>query len=142
MARKTSKRKKSPTPKARAGEASRKAASKAAKSEKTTKQRLLAARKGKAARLKPVKAQIKADAKAMHGETSPWTKAEIEEAFRRFAAANPEPRGELHHINPYTLLVAVRRRPMPVSTRRRRLCSRSPTRRKKWSSSAKRGCAT
>ncbi len=27
--------------------------------------------------------------------------------FRRFAAANPNPRGELHYINPYTLLVAV-----------------------------------
>jgi len=37
----------------------------------------------------------------------PWTKAGIEEAFRRFRAANPEPQGELHHINPYTLLVAV-----------------------------------
>jgi endonuclease III len=37
----------------------------------------------------------------------PWTAAEIEEAFRRFRAANPEPRGELQHINPYTLLVAV-----------------------------------
>src|SRR3546814_6956174 len=31
----------------------------------------------------------------------------IEEMFRRFAAANPNPRGELHYINPYTLLVAV-----------------------------------
>jgi endonuclease III len=37
----------------------------------------------------------------------PWAAAEIEEAFRRLAAANPEPRGELHYINPYTLLVAV-----------------------------------
>jgi endonuclease III len=37
----------------------------------------------------------------------PWTAAEVEEAFRRFAAAIPEPRGELEHINPYTLLVAV-----------------------------------
>jgi endonuclease-3 len=36
-----------------------------------------------------------------------WTKAEIEEAFARLRAANPEPRGELEHINPYTLLVAV-----------------------------------
>ena len=36
-----------------------------------------------------------------------WTEAEIEEVFRRFRAANPEPRGELEHINPYTLLVAV-----------------------------------
>src|SRR5712671_990915 len=37
----------------------------------------------------------------------PWTPAETEEAFRRFQAANPAPRGELAHINPYTLLVAV-----------------------------------
>jgi endonuclease-3 len=37
----------------------------------------------------------------------PWTEAEIEEAFRRLRAANPEPRGELHYINPFTLLVAV-----------------------------------
>jgi endonuclease III len=32
---------------------------------------------------------------------------EVEEAFRRFERANPNPRGELEHINPYTLLVAV-----------------------------------
>ena len=32
---------------------------------------------------------------------------EIEEIFRRFHAANPEPKGELHYVNPYTLLVAV-----------------------------------
>jgi endonuclease-3 len=32
---------------------------------------------------------------------------DIEEMFRRFAAADPNPRGELHYINPYTLLVAV-----------------------------------
>ena len=31
----------------------------------------------------------------------------IEEIFRRFAAAQPEPKGELEHVNPYTLLVAV-----------------------------------
>ena len=65
------------------------------------------ARKGKAARLKDRKAQVKADAKAAHGELPQWTKAEIEEAFRRFAAANPAPRSELQHINPFTLLVAV-----------------------------------
>jgi endonuclease-3 len=39
--------------------------------------------------------------------TPPWTSAEVAEAFRRFAAANPEPRGELQHINPFTLLIAV-----------------------------------
>ncbi len=27
--------------------------------------------------------------------------------FRRFAVSNPEPKGELEHVNPYTLLVAV-----------------------------------
>jgi endonuclease III len=37
----------------------------------------------------------------------PWTPAEIREAFERFSKANPEPRGELEHLNPYTLLVAV-----------------------------------
>jgi endonuclease III len=37
----------------------------------------------------------------------PWTEAEIYEAFSRFRKANPEPKGELEHLNPYTLLVAV-----------------------------------
>jgi endonuclease III len=35
------------------------------------------------------------------------TPAEIAEVFDRFAAAAPDPRGELVFINPYTLLVAV-----------------------------------
>ncbi len=33
--------------------------------------------------------------------------ADVAEAFRRFAAANAEPKGELHYTNPFTLLVAV-----------------------------------
>src|SRR5260370_36192810 len=37
----------------------------------------------------------------------PWTAAEVREAFSRFRKANPEPEGELEHLNPYTLLVAV-----------------------------------
>jgi endonuclease III len=37
----------------------------------------------------------------------PWGTAEIDETFRRFEAANPEPKGELEHKDPYTLLVAV-----------------------------------
>jgi endonuclease III len=64
-------------------------------------------KRAKAARVKSRKARIKADAKAGHGTLPQWTAAEIEEAFRRFAAANPDPRGELLHINPFTLLVAV-----------------------------------
>jgi endonuclease-3 len=31
----------------------------------------------------------------------------VEEVFRRFAAADPEPKGELEHHSPFTLLVAV-----------------------------------
>ena len=63
--------------------------------------------KAAGAHLKDRKAQAKADTKAAHGEVPQWTKAEVEEAFRRFAAANPTPKGELQHINPFTLLVAV-----------------------------------
>jgi endonuclease-3 len=70
-------------------------------------QRVAAAQKGKAARLRPPQAQRKADTKAAHGALPQWTATEIEEAFRRFAAANPTPRGELQHINSFTLLVAV-----------------------------------
>ena len=78
---------------------------------KTTRQSRNAAGKGKgkggAARRKSGRAPGKADAKARHGELPQWTSAEVEEAFRRFAAANPTPRGELQSINPFTLLVAV-----------------------------------
>src|ERR1700751_4771769 len=75
--------------------------------QKKSQQRLKAARKGKAARRKARKAKVKADAKAAHGELPQWTKAEIEEAFRRFAAANPDPRSELQHVDPFPLLVSV-----------------------------------
>jgi endonuclease-3 len=37
----------------------------------------------------------------------PKPKVDAEAFFRRLAAANPNPRGELQYINPYTLLVAV-----------------------------------
>jgi len=37
----------------------------------------------------------------------PKPKVDAEAFFRRLAAANPDPRGELEYINPYTLLVAV-----------------------------------
>jgi endonuclease III len=89
--------------------ASIKATGKAAKQPIKTriKKRIEAARKGKAARLKPAGARSKADAKAAHGALPQWTKAEIEEAFRRFAAANPNPSTELEHGDPYTLLISV-----------------------------------
>jgi endonuclease-3 len=76
-------------------------------SRRTTKTALKAAKAGKAAKPKALKAQAKADVAAAHGEIRPWTEAEVREAFRRFQAANPEPKGELQHTNPFTLLVAV-----------------------------------
>jgi len=45
--------------------------------------------------------------KASSGSFKPWTAAEVREAFSRFRKPNPEPKGELEHLNPYTLLVAV-----------------------------------
>jgi len=74
---------------------------------KATPPSLKRARQGTAARLKSGKAQAKADVEAAHAELPQWSKAEVEEAFRRFAAANPTPRGELQSINPFTLLIAV-----------------------------------
>ncbi len=59
------------------------------------------------AKVKGPRQRAKADTKAASGALRHWTNAEIEEAFRRFQAANPEPKGELKHINPFTLLVAV-----------------------------------
>ena len=60
----------------------------------------------KAKKKTPAK-QAAADVKAAHGDLPQWKPAEIAEAFRRFRAANPEPKGELHYVNRYTLLVAV-----------------------------------
>ena len=49
----------------------------------------------------------KKSAKPKSPKQKPWTPAEVYEAFSRFRKANPEPKGELEHLNPYTLLVAV-----------------------------------
>jgi endonuclease-3 len=51
--------------------------------------------------------QIRADVQAAHGDVPQWGPAEVEEAFRRFQQVQPEPKGELQHVNPFTLLVAV-----------------------------------
>jgi endonuclease III len=56
---------------------------------------------------KPAAAKPKAPARKSHKAARPWTPAEIHECFTRFRKANPEPKGELEHLNPYTLLVAV-----------------------------------
>jgi len=74
---------------------------------KSAKKALQKARKSKAAKVKPAPKRAKADAKAVAGALPQMTNAQIQEAFRRFQKANPEPKGELQHINPFTLLVAV-----------------------------------
>ena len=90
----------------------RKKAKSAAKAVKKRKAVLKAAKAGKAARprlarLKPAKAQAEADREALHGDLKPWTREEVTEAFQRFQKVDPEPKGELQHVNPFTLLVAV-----------------------------------
>jgi endonuclease-3 len=85
----------------------KRAANKAAKKAAKTRVAVKKARIGKAAKVKPPKIQAKADAKTLHGGTKPWTPAEVDEAFRRFQAAMPEPKGELQSVNAFTLLVAV-----------------------------------
>jgi endonuclease III len=52
----------------------------------------------------PARKSLKA---ARPNSTKPWTPAEIHEVFSRLRKANPEPKGELEHVNPFTLLVAV-----------------------------------
>jgi endonuclease-3 len=56
------------------------------------------------------RATTKSAASARKGGGARRSKLKLEavaEIFRRFAAANPEPKGELESVNPYTLLVAV-----------------------------------
>jgi endonuclease-3 len=64
------------------------------------------ARKRKVA-VKVAPKRAKAAAKPAAGAPPQMSHAQIEEAFRRFKAASPEPKTELAHINPFTLLVAV-----------------------------------
>jgi endonuclease-3 len=61
----------------------------------------------KATAKKPAKAASPKPAAKRSPKPKPWTAAEVHEAFSRFRNANPEPKGELEHLNPYTLLVAV-----------------------------------
>ena len=84
---------------------SRKPAKKSAR--KTVAKPLAKSRKGKAAAVKGPAQRVKADTKAAAGAIPRWTPVEVEEAFRRFQAAEPEPKTELHYVNPFTLLVAV-----------------------------------
>jgi endonuclease III len=71
---------------------------------KTAKPAAAAAAKVKSAKAVPAKAK---PLKLKPAKLKPWTPEEVTEAFRRFQAVNPEPRGELEHLNPFTLVVAV-----------------------------------
>ena len=64
----------------------------------------MAAKSGKAAKAKVAGPKTP---KPEHQALKPWTPEEVREAFERFQKANPDPRGELEHLNPYTLVVAV-----------------------------------
>jgi endonuclease-3 len=74
---------------------------------KTIGESVRAARHGKVAAVKDSGKQAAADLIAAQARLPQWTKAEVEEAFRRFQAANPQPKGELQHVDPFTLLIAV-----------------------------------
>jgi endonuclease-3 len=65
------------------------------------------ARKSAAKASKPPKPKVTKPKATKPKATRPWTPEEVREVFERFQKANPEPRGELEHLNPYTLLVAV-----------------------------------
>jgi endonuclease-3 len=58
----------------------------------------------KAVRPGPSPPKTKRASKAKRSRPSP---ERAEQIFKRFATANPEPKGELEYINPFTLLVAV-----------------------------------
>lgn len=53
------------------------------------------------------KGAAKAKSAQEKGRFKPFSPSETEEIFRRFHKIEPEPKGELEHSNPYTLLVAV-----------------------------------
>src|ERR1700704_4968995 len=63
--------------------------------------KFLAAKSGQAA------AEKKSAKTSRKTSIKPWTPAEVREAFTRFRKANPEPKGELEHLNPYPLLASV-----------------------------------
>jgi endonuclease-3 len=50
---------------------------------------------------------VAAAVKTARGRRRPVPPDVVREIFRRFHAANPEPKGELEHVNAFTLLVAV-----------------------------------
>ena len=62
--------------------------------------------RARSAKRAPPKAKAKAPAARSKRRTR-LTKPAIDEMFRRFEAADPDPKSELEYVNPFTLLVAV-----------------------------------
>jgi endonuclease-3 len=92
----------------RSQRANKSAPKKAAKSKTRSKSKPKTASKTKLFPKRPTKTPKASKPKSPKSKSlKPWTPAEVREAFERFRSANPEPRGELEHLNPYTLLVAV-----------------------------------
>ncbi|MEO9339436.1 endonuclease III [Mesorhizobium sp. SB112] len=57
--------------------------------------------------MKNPKSKLRAKPAARRAPRSRYTRAEVHEIFRRFEVQRPEPKGELEHVNAFTLLVAV-----------------------------------
>ena len=55
----------------------------------------------------PATAKRKAAKSVKRGPRRKLSDAEIAEVFRQFALTRPDPKGELEHVNTFTLLVAV-----------------------------------
>ncbi|KQV44453.1 MULTISPECIES: endonuclease III [unclassified Rhizobium] len=56
---------------------------------------------------KPKTASAPAKTRSKTLPKTAYSKDEIAEVFRRFSIQRPEPKGELEHVNPFTLVVAV-----------------------------------
>ena len=99
-----------------------------------------------AARRKPARKRPAADVTGRTRASSAWTPAEVEEAFRRFKAASPEPQDRTAIRQ--SVHAAGRGGAVGAGDRRRRqqgdarAVRRSPTRRRRWPRSARRACAT
>ncbi len=63
--------------------------------------------KTKSSTQSPKKSNASSPARKPRATRSLYSAAEIEEMFRRFSVQRPEPKGELEHVNAFTLLVAV-----------------------------------
>jgi len=92
----------------RSPRANKSAPKKPAKAKTRSKSKSKTASKTKLFSKRPAKKPKASKPKSLKSRSpKPWTPAEVREVFERFRKANPEPRVELEHLNPYTLLVAV-----------------------------------